>query len=382
MTTTPDEHPLQLEKHLVMHKVMPSVQPSSLSEVYANAPSGHRLRAVRRFLKARYGTGKMASGEFVMFGFCDPEVTDRHIAEHAGKQAQQAFNKIYNDYTWYAVTKNKMLFETLMKGGNLPAPETVAIYDRKGRGAGSPVMSSLDAVAEFLVNPGNHPVFCKPSTGLMSIGAFRVDSAEDDVVMVNGRYPTPVREVCNYMHGFSKKGYLFQTVLSPHQAFAGIGIDVISTLRFVVLNREQRADLHSAVVKLPAPGEVADNFWRQGSVLGHVDLEDGTIRRAVLKTEKGQSLVTEEDPVGQRVLGFAMPDFEIAHETVLRAARFMPGVRVQSWDVALTVRGPVLLEVNFGGDLNLYQLASGKGVMNKAYCDVLREAGFQGLLPN
>ncbi len=50
-----------------------------------------------------------------------------------------------------------------------------------------------------------------------------------------------------------------------------------------------------------------------------------------------------------------------------RAALTFPAVRTQSWDVALTHRGPVLLEVNWGGDLNLAQLAYGRGILDATY---------------
>jgi len=53
------------------------------------------------------------------------------------------------------------------------------------------------------------------------------------------------------------------------------------------------------------------------------------------------------------------------------------GIRTQSWDVALSDQGPGFLEVNFGGDLNLAQLANGKGVLDEGYIEHLRECGFR-----
>ena len=40
-------------------------------------------------------------------------------------------------------------------------------------------------------------------------------------------------------------------------------------------------------------------------------------------------------------------------------------------------QGPVLLEVNFGGDLNLARLAHGAGVLADAYAEHLRRRGYQ-----
>jgi len=55
----------------------------------------------------------------------------------------------------------------------------------------------------------------------------------------------------------------------------------------------------------------------------------------------------------------------------------LPGIITRSWDVALTDSGPVLLEVNFGGDLNLAQLGHGAGVLDETYAEHLRQNGYR-----
>ena len=45
--------------------------------------------------------------------------------------------------------------------------------------------------------------------------------------------------------------------------------------------------------------------------------------------------------------------------------------------MALTERGPVLLEVNFGSDLNLAQLALGTGVLDDTCAERLQRCGYR-----
>ncbi|HTW26376.1 MAG TPA: hypothetical protein VME92_04565 [Acetobacteraceae bacterium] len=40
-------------------------------------------------------------------------------------------------------------------------------------------------------------------------------------------------------------------------------------------------------------------------------------------------------------------------------------------------RGPVLLKVNYGGDLNLTQLAHGTGVLDERYAEHLARCGYR-----
>jgi len=375
------DNPLDLETHSRLRKELSTVSSSNIFDIWSAAPRGHKFSTLFRFLKARYGAGKLGSNEFIQFGLYDPIVTNKQIDAYAGKRAQQAFNKIYNDNTWQAVAKHKMLFDRVMKGAGQPIPETIAVYDSKGRGAGYKVINDIAELEAFISNPKNLPMFCKPTTGLLSIGSFRIDSAKKGTLTINGTHKISSSEVCVYMHKLSPKGYLLQKVLKPNKQFAKLNGNSIASVRFVVLNNPKKATIHSCVLKLPAPKEVADNFWRTGAILCAISTETHEISRAVMNTGREFKLIESNPETSEQIVGFEIPDFDKAAKTVLEAARFLPGIRVQSWDVAFTDKGPVLLEVNYGGDLNLSQFAFGEGVMNQAYCDTLRGAGYKGKLP-
>jgi hypothetical protein len=64
---------------------------------------------------------------------------------------------------------------------------------------------------------------------------------------------------------------------------------------------------------------------------------------------------------GRPVIGTPIPDLPRPIELVKSAAPVLSDIRTQSWDIALSDQGPGFLEVNFGADLRLAQLANGKG---------------------
>jgi hypothetical protein len=78
---------------------------------------------------------------------------------------------------------------------------------------------------------------------------------------------------------------------------------------------------------------------------------------------------------GERLFDAALPDWSAAVAQCLKAAALLSGLRLQAWDVALTDRGPVLLEVNVGGDFNLPQLARGAGIMDEGFRAFVARAG-------
>jgi hypothetical protein len=73
------------------------------------------------------------------------------------------------------------------------------------------------------------------------------------------------------------------------------------------------------------------------------------------------------------IVGSEIPEWSRLKEIALAAAPIFAGIHTQSLDVALTENGPVLLEMNFDGDLSLAQLATGKGVLEDDYPLHLRE---------
>jgi hypothetical protein len=59
----------------------------------------------------------------------------------------------------------------------------------------------------------------------------------------------------------------------------------------------------------------------------------------------------------------------------LAGAASLPGLSIQAWDIALCPEGPVMVEVNIGGDFNLPQLATGRGLLDGAFADFLDRRG-------
>lgn len=135
--------------------------------------------------------------------------------------------------------------------------------------------------------------------------------------------------------------------------------------------------IHMATVKLPDGSQEADNFWREGNTLCAVDIQSGKLGPSV-----GIEKISDNHPLtDNRVAGYAIPDWRQLCDSVLYAASLLPGIETQGWDVALTSKGPILLELNFGGDLNLHQIAHQKGILGSGYIEHLRNCGYRGKLP-
>ncbi len=77
--------------------------------------------------------------------------------------------------------------------------------------------------------------------------------------------------------------------------------------------------------------------------------------------------VSRHPDTGASLDDLTVPDWQALKELCLSAATTMPGVTMQGWDVAPSANGPVLIEVNIGGDFTLPQLGNDRGMLDNQF---------------
>jgi hypothetical protein len=335
-----------------------------------------------RLMRATWGPGKLSTHEFFYYRLYEASVPNLELDRYVGKAVQHRLHMACNNVEWFAACHDKILWSTILAGAGLRAPDTLAVFGKIRPCGTSACLDTEDELRRFIADPANHPLFCKPVDGINSIGAIRIEGVVGDTVAINGGQLRHMDEIVGFMRSLSTAGYLLQRALIPSPVLDRITGTAVASIRFLVLFGDQGPVVESAVVKLPRRNEVADNYWREGNMLGAVDLESGSLVRIVSGTGANfRSL--DVDPESATVLkGSALPDFASARTLCLDAAAHFAGIRTQSWDVALTADGPVLLELNFGGDVNLHQLAHRRGILSDTYCRHLKHCGYKGRLPS
>ncbi len=372
--------PLDIQQAFATRKMMSLGSKVKYEQLVAGGQHlSDKVAILLRYLKCRIGPGRLSPEEFLKFGLDQPGAAD--ISRFVGHAVQMRMHEACNDISWFATTKNKLLWETIMRGAGLWVAQTLAVYEKNGRGGGVPVLHNEEVLTEFLSQTANIPVFCKPVTGVYSIGAFRIDAFDGKKSLINGSWEKSIEEIVEYFEAVGNKGYLLQKPLVPNEELTPATGSAIATLRFLLRMDGGKPSLMRCVLKVPAKGEVADNFWRAQAQLCAVAAESGEITDIIINDASRKYSRIMDNASGFPSPGNAIPDFQDAKELLFEAARHFPGIRTQSWDIAVTGKGPVLMELNFGGDLGLVQLAYGKGILNQEYCNHLRKCGYKGKLP-
>jgi hypothetical protein len=170
---------------------------------------------------------------------------------------------------------------------------------------------------------------------------------------------------------------MIQRRLDPDARLAKLFGPRLWSVRALVLAGPSNPVMHRAVAKIATGSNAADNFWRQGNMLGAIELGTGIITRVLRGTGVEMSLNETHPDTKRPIVGTLIPQWAALARLVTLAAEILPGIRTQSWDVALAAEGPVILEVNYGGDLSLAQLAHGAGVLDERYAEHLARCGYR-----
>ncbi len=333
-----------------------------------NKPYGAQIREI---LKLGVGDGKITPHDYYYYRLYDdelytPEEKLRFVSEGI---SHRLLLKCCNVH-WWAAADDKALAAAILKGYGIPIPETQAVYDRTGRNfRPAEKLSSIDELDRFLSGKARYPLFAKPLSGVGSFGAVSIKTyADRHLETANGRN-VAIEAFVTQMG--KDQSYLFQTVLEAHPAIRGIASG-ISTVRVIVILDQGRTEILHTVWKIPAAGNIADNFWRPGNLLADIDAKTGMVRRVI----RGFGLKFEElseHPDSERPLrGLMLPDWNKLIALCLDCAPIFSGLAYQSFDIALTPSGPVVVEVNTGSAFNLSQLVTGRGFLTDRFAEFLR----------
>ena len=276
------------------------------------------------------------------------------------------------DRTWDAATEDKWISSSILRSAGVAVPDAVAVIDQATRLYGPvPRLDTPSALRTFLLGE-TLPLFGKVLRGVASLGAFRIEGADETHVFLTGHEPMTYEDFLEDQVG--EHPYILQRIVRNHSFFDDLSTGT-STIRMCTFARDDGIFVPFVVLKLATGDNVADNFWRTDNVICDVDPLTGTIRSVV--TQSGVDLAYhDKHPVtGAPLIGETLPMWSQVLEATEKAGLAFAPVRYQSLDIALTDEGPVVVEINTGGAWDLPQMATGRGFLTDEVRDAFRSFG-------
>jgi hypothetical protein len=272
-----------------------------------------------------------------------------------------------------ALVQDKILLEVVLRELGLSATTTQAVVAPRRFLGRIRTITAAPELEAFLRDEAVYPLFAKPIHGSRSVGSVmieEVDRAAGTVLLGNGRR-CALGQLVKEMLEDHRGGVAIQSMVAQHPALSGIVGRAVGTVRVVTVRDGQTPRLLYAAWKIPSPSAMSDNFWQDGSMLGAVDAETGAITRCI----RGKGLDAEEiaeHPVShQPLVGVRLPNWTETCQLATNAHAIFPELGILGWDVAISDRGPVIIECNGNPHHSIYQLASGRGLLNADFAPTL-----------
>jgi hypothetical protein len=278
-----------------------------------------------------------------------------------------------NDLRSQALTRDKLITYGILRFHQFPFPDIKAVGHPSRGFPDAFSLRSLEDISAYFETRAEFPIFMKPIDGNAGVGSIFVEAYADGMLQLRNGETMPLSQYVE--RWICREGILLQTVARPHPEIASRFGPRLATARVVVLMGESGPLVHRAALRIPAGKNMVDNFRHgaSGNLLGAIETDTGVVSNVIGKNQTRLQTISTHPDTGEQIIGFSVPDWQQAKDMCIQAAPLFPGIRYQSWDIAFTDQGPQTIEVNSGGDVDVLQLASGRGIADATWWKLFRE---------
>lgn len=328
-------------------------------------------------------------GEVILMAFRQRCIPAHYITRYLYKKDHQnIFNSLsdrclanirsrLNDREVSEVLENKLYFDLFYGQFGISLPK-ILMYNHKNMFVIDNHVLCINNSQDFksvltnLINkndPGSS-IFIKRTYGTYGgdrIYKISLDQLSTNSVLIDHLYQEVI-----------KAGYLFQKTILQHQDMDKLNPSCNNTIRFdTFIDFSGKIEIISAHVRMSVNNLHVDNVSSGGCAV-KVNLITGKLEELGYRSfSLSHGKRTTEHPLTKTVFkDFKIPEFEKAKELVLKAASFMPGLRLIGWDVSLSTNGPVLIEGNSFYDITGSDLLYGGYGSNPVFKKVLEEINY------
>lgn len=326
-------------------------------------------------------TGRLGFSEYFDFQLYLNDLSLNQKQRFAGWRMQSVLEEtLIDDYARF-LSLDKITMYSLLKSFGLAIPQLRAVY-KSQRPCAITQLESAQDLASYLCQPGNTPVYLKPSLGSYGRGNTLITHVAGELVSLGDGTQMQIAEFCKSLDDRHGLGWVLQEPLSAHPLIAEKCGPKISGIRIHTFLGAGGAVPTKAIWKINVGRDDSDNFQHgaSGNMLAAVDMATGRVTRVISGTGANQVENPRHPVTNAQLIGFQLPWWDEIKALVCDAQLAFPGFICPGWDIAVCKDGPKILEVNFFGDIDLSQHAHRQGFLDDSFMALLRGRGLDGLL--
>lgn len=178
-------------------------------------------------------------------------------------------------------------------------------------------------------------------------------------------YVSEIDDINEYYKYCQDNRIFLEEVVKQHKDMNKLCDASCNTIRIMTFNNNGNAEILWAGLRIGNGINSVDNF-HAGGMATEIDLETGKLKRSAL--DKDLNEFTEHPKTKVKIKGFEIPYFDEVKKMVKEASLESDKILLVGWDVAITDKGPLIIEGNRRPGFDLVQVASRRGRM-----DIIRD---------
>jgi hypothetical protein len=185
-----------------------------------------------------------------------------------------------------------------------------------------------------------------------------------------GVFKLLVRDGIIYIDGIQQKiDYLIDVILSAdyivqervvqHEKMAALSSSSVNTIRLqTVMDKDGNVIPFGPGVRIGRTGNIVDN-WAKGGIFVGIDSRTGKLMDTGILKPKYGTKVTEHPDTHISFNGYQIPYYKEAECMAVELHKLMYRSHSIGWDIAITEKGPVIIEGNDRWEITLIQAVHG-----------------------
>ncbi len=248
---------------------------------------------------------------------------------------------------------NKLIVHTLFERFGLPTPKLYGVFDKAcGRTSSGESLRTLDDLHRFLNQATFSNFVVKPVSSQRGLGLKIINIHADGILEDVGAGNISVEQLYGELsstrynlNNWTSDIYLFEERARQHPFFDCFADSCTQCLRIITyISMAGEIEVLNTNIKIGTQGNVYDNTREEGISAG---ITPEGVFTAGVAVRNGRRLEFETHPVtGAPIKGVVVPGFQEAVDLAKRAQSLFPQVRCIGWDIAVTDKGPVIIEGN------------------------------------
>ncbi|MEZ5523857.1 MAG: sugar-transfer associated ATP-grasp domain-containing protein [Pseudomonadales bacterium] len=252
-----------------------------------------------------------------------------------------------NHPRYETVSQNKICEKAMLALFAIPtAPFLGCFHDQTGRTVDGMPLCSGDDLLALLERRQLHSAAIKRPVGARGIGFDLIDVSSFEQREIFSRALQQKMPVDEYLRmkteEYGDQGIHIEGYIEQHPAMAALNPSSVNTMRLWVRQTKQGIQVRSGVLKVGSRNSLADyNLERAGGLCAPINLENGTLREIHVRPGP------ESERVDPNVLkGFTIPFWDETLVLAKQCLAVFPETRLAGMDIAITVSGPCIVELN------------------------------------